>query len=179
MSRLSKEDAREAEINKIAGCVHAEIIAELRAESAAMGKLMKLALALDRAKRSGSIADIKAAQEEHDSHKSWCIEQFPDAPEAAEKSFGDTIKSLRVANDLLLWQVASSTGITRLYLERIEGGEVVPPEEVVRLLAKVLKTDEEVLLQLWRSSCEQPVNPALPTEPKISQEAEEHKFFWG
>jgi transcriptional regulator with XRE-family HTH domain len=95
------------------------------------------------------------------------------------RSFKDTIKSLRVANDLSLWQVASSTGITRLYLERIEGGEVVPPEEVVRLLAKVLKTDEDTLLQLWRSSCEQPVNPAAPTEPKISREAEEHKFFWG
>jgi transcriptional regulator with XRE-family HTH domain len=177
MSQLSKKDAREAEINEIAGCVHAEIIAELRAESAAINKLMKLALALDKAKRSGSIADIKAAQEAHDSHKSWCIEQFPDAPEATERSFQDTIKSLRVANDLSLWQVASSTGITRLYLERTEGGEVVPPEEVVRLLAKVLKTDVDDLLQLWRSSCEQPVAPATPTEPSLSPEAEERRIF--
>jgi transcriptional regulator with XRE-family HTH domain len=95
--------------------------------------------------------------------------------EATQRSLKDTIKSLRVANDLLLWQVASSTGITKLYLERIEEGKAVPPEEVVKLLAKVLKTDEEALVRLWQS--EQPTAPELPTEPKISPEAREREIF--
>lgn len=178
MSRLSKKDAAEAEINEIARSVRDEVVAELQAEFVALGKLSQLASALDKARRSGSLAEINVAQEDHDKHKSWCIEQFPDAPEVRRRSFGDTIKSFRVASDLLLWQVASSTGITKLYLERIEGGEVVPPEEVVTLLARVLKTDADDLLQLLHPSCEQPVAPVPPTAPKISREAEEHNFFW-
>jgi cyanate lyase len=64
-----------------------------------------------------------------------------------------------------------------LNLEAIEGGREVPTEKVVKALAKWLVTDEEALLQLWRSSYEQPVTPALPTEPKISPEAREREIF--
>jgi transcriptional regulator with XRE-family HTH domain len=93
------------------------------------------------------------------------------------RSFKDTIKSWRVEKDLGLHQVAPLVGITRIYLERIEEGKAVPPQDVVRALAKVLETDEESLLQLWRSSCEQPVAPATPTEPSLSPEAEERRIF--
>jgi cyanate lyase len=95
------------------------------------------------------------------------------------KNFGYEIGSLRVAKDLRHWELAYLTGIPALNLQAIERGKEVPTEEMVKSLAKELKTDEEALLQLWRSSYEQPIAPALPTEPSLSREAEEHKFFWG
>jgi plasmid maintenance system antidote protein VapI len=95
------------------------------------------------------------------------------------KNFGCEIGSLRVDKDLRHWELAYLTGIPALNLQAIELGEEVPTEEMVKSLAKEFGTDEEALLQLWRSSYEQPVAPALSTEPKISREAEEHKFFWG
>jgi transcriptional regulator with XRE-family HTH domain len=98
--------------------------------------------------------------------------------ETTMKSFGHAIKSLRVAKDLSLRQAASLVGVTDLYLDRIEESGAIPPGEVVKELAKALETDEDTLLQLWRSSYEQPVDSDTPTEPKISQEAEEHEFFW-
>jgi transcriptional regulator with XRE-family HTH domain len=98
--------------------------------------------------------------------------------ETTIKSFGDTIKSLRVEQDLPLKETAYLVCVTPINLQTIEEGKEVPTEKVVRALAKWLVTDEEALLQLWRSSYEQPVAPTTPTEPKLSREAEEHKFFW-
>jgi transcriptional regulator with XRE-family HTH domain len=95
--------------------------------------------------------------------------------EVTQRSFKDTIKSLRVARNLGLHQAAPLIGITRIYLERIEEGKAVPTKDVVRALAKVLETDEEALVQLWQS--EQPTAPELPTEPKISPEAREREIF--
>ena len=175
MSRLSKKDAHGAEIDEIARCVHAEVVAELQAEFVAFNKLNKLEDALGKAKRGGIFTEITAAQEDHDKHKSWCIEQFPDAPGIRRRNFSDTIKSLRVSKALWLWQVASSVGITKLYLERIEEGSVLPPEEVVRDLAKFFETDANELLQLCQ---EQHVSMAPQTAPRISREAEENNFFW-
>jgi transcriptional regulator with XRE-family HTH domain len=114
------------------------------------------------------------------SFKSTQQEPLPDdACKDLPKNFGYEIGSLRVAKDLRHWELAYLTGIPALNLQAIELGKEVPTEEMVKSLAKELKTDEEALLQLWRSSCEQPVTTTAPTEPKISREAEEHKFFWG
>ncbi len=157
MSRLSKKDAHEAEL-------------------AALGKLTQLASALGKARGLGSTAEIEIAQEAYDNHNSWCIEQFPSDPEikrncnSSNRNFSDTIKSLRVANDLLLWQVASLVGITKLYLERLEEGAALPPEEVVRGLAKALKADADELLQLCH---EQHVSLA----PIPTPEAEERRIL--
>jgi cyanate lyase len=113
------------------------------------------------------------------SFKSTQREPLPDNTcKDSPRNFGSEIESLRVAKDLWYWKLAYSTGIPVLNLQAIERGEEIPTEEMVKSLARELKTDEEALLQLWRSSYEQPVVPALPTELKISREAEEHKFFW-
>jgi transcriptional regulator with XRE-family HTH domain len=95
--------------------------------------------------------------------------------EVTQRSFKDKIKSWRIDKDLGLHQVARMARVNRIYLELIEKGEAVPTEDVVKKLAKVLGKDEEAL-ELWQS--EQPKAPELPTEPNISPEAEEDKFFW-
>jgi transcriptional regulator with XRE-family HTH domain len=88
------------------------------------------------------------------------------------RSFGNTIKSLRVAKDLSLHKTARLVGATHFYIDRIEEGAVVPTEGIAKKLAKSLARDAEeegALLQLWRSSCEQ---PTAPTEPSLSPEAD-------
>ena len=64
------------------------------------------------------------------------------------KHFSNNIKSFRVAKDLSLRETAYLVGIMHLYLKRIEKGEAIPPEGVVRNLAKVLGVNAEDLLQL-------------------------------
>lgn len=86
------------------------------------------------------------------------------------REFGDTIKSLRVAKDLGLHEVAPLVGVTRIYLERIEEGAAVPPEEVVKELAKAFEADADELLRLCQ---EQHVALA----PISSPEAEERRIF--
>lgn len=69
------------------------------------------------------------------------------------KSFGDTVRSLRIAQDLGLRETASKVGISPAYLSRIERGKESPPRpEVVKELARVLAADPDVLYRLSSST---------------------------
>ncbi len=68
-------------------------------------------------------------------------------------SFGDTIRDLRVAQDLGLRETASKVGISPAYLSRIERGKERPPSpEVIKALAKTLAADPDVLYRLSSST---------------------------
>lgn len=68
-------------------------------------------------------------------------------------SFGETIRDLRVAQDLGLRETASKVGISPAYLSRIERGKERPPRpEVIKLIAKVLAADPDVLFRLSSST---------------------------
>lgn len=69
------------------------------------------------------------------------------------KSFGETIRDLRVAQDLGLRETAGKVGISPAYLSRIERGKERPPRpEVIKELAKVLAADPDVLFRLSSST---------------------------
>ncbi len=69
------------------------------------------------------------------------------------KNFGETIRDLRVAQNLGLRQTASKVGISPAYLSRIERGKEHPPRpEVIKQLAKVLAADPDVLFCLSSST---------------------------
>jgi HTH-type transcriptional regulator, competence development regulator len=68
-------------------------------------------------------------------------------------NFGETIRDLRVAQDLGLRETAGKVGISPAYLSRIERGKERPPRpEVVKSLAKVLAADPDVLFRLSSST---------------------------
>ncbi|MCI2975628.1 MAG: helix-turn-helix domain-containing protein [Ferrimicrobium sp.] len=68
-------------------------------------------------------------------------------------SFGETVRDLRVAQDLGLRETASKIGISPAYLSRIERGKERPPRpEVVKALAKELAADPDVLFRLSSST---------------------------
>ena len=70
----------------------------------------------------------------------------------AMKNFGETLRDLRVAQDLGLRETATKVGISPAYLSRIERGKERPPRpEVIKELAKVLAADPDV-----RSVCPRP-----------------------
>ena len=103
-------------------------------------------------------------------------------------SFGETIRDLRVAQDLGLRETASKIGISPAYLSRIERGKERPPRpEVVKALAKVLAADPDVLFRL-SSSTDPEVVDFLHDQPEAMTffrylkdssftEAEMKKFF--
>lgn len=69
------------------------------------------------------------------------------------KNFGETIRDLRIAQDLGLRETASKVGISPAYLSRIERGKESPPRpEVIKELAKVLAADPDVLFRLSSST---------------------------
>lgn len=71
----------------------------------------------------------------------------------AMKNFGETIRDLRVAQDLGLRETATKVGISPAYLSRIERGKECPPRpEVIKELAKVLAADPDVLFRLSSST---------------------------
>jgi transcriptional regulator with XRE-family HTH domain len=71
----------------------------------------------------------------------------------AMSSFGETIRDLRVAQDLGLRETASKVGISPAYLSRIERGKEKPPRpEVIKALAKALAADPDVLFRLSSST---------------------------
>jgi transcriptional regulator with XRE-family HTH domain len=67
------------------------------------------------------------------------------------KTFGETIRELRVAKDLLLREVAAILQIDPSLLSRIETGEKSATREQVIQLAKILKADENELLVSYLS----------------------------
>ncbi len=83
------------------------------------------------------------------------------------KNFGDTIRNLRVAQDLGLRQTAAKVGISPAYLSRIERGKERPPRpEIIKELAKVLAADPDVLFRL-SSSTDPEVVDFLNEQPEI------------
>ncbi len=69
------------------------------------------------------------------------------------KKFGDTIRSLRIAQELGLRETAMVVGISPTYLSRIERGKESPPRpDIIKNLAKVLAADPDVLFRISASS---------------------------
>ena len=69
------------------------------------------------------------------------------------KNFGETIRELRVAQNLGLRETASIVNISPTYLSRIERGKECPPRpEVIKELAYVLAADPDVLFRLSSST---------------------------
>lgn len=67
--------------------------------------------------------------------------------------FGETLRELRVAQDLGLRELALKVGISPAYLSRIERGKERPPKpETVKALAKFLAADPDVLFRLSSST---------------------------
>lgn len=83
------------------------------------------------------------------------------------KNFGETIRDLRVAQDLGLRETAQKVGISPAYLSRIERGKEYPPRpEVIKDLAKVLAADPDVLFRL-SSSTDPEVVDYLHDQPEV------------
>lgn len=69
------------------------------------------------------------------------------------KAFGQSIRDLRIAQDLGLRETANMVGISPAYLSRIERGKEHPPRpEVIKALARVLAADPDVLFRLSSST---------------------------
>ena len=66
-----------------------------------------------------------------------------------ENQFGNKIKQLREANNLLQRQVAGFLEIDTPMLSKIERGERKAKKEQVLLFAEVLKSNKNELLTLW------------------------------
>lgn len=85
----------------------------------------------------------------------------------AMKNFGETIRDLRVAQDLGLRETAIRVGISPAYLSRIERGKERPPRpEVIKELAKILAADPDVLFRL-SSSTDPEVVDYLHDQPEV------------
>jgi len=83
------------------------------------------------------------------------------------KDFGATIRDLRVAQDLGLRETAIKVGISPAYLSRIERSKERPPRpEVIKVLAKVLAADPDVLFRL-SSSTDPDVVDYLHDQPEV------------
>lgn len=69
------------------------------------------------------------------------------------KNFGETIRELRVAQNLGLRETATKVNISPTYLSRIERGKEYPPRpEVIKELAHILAADPDVLFRLSSST---------------------------
>lgn len=69
------------------------------------------------------------------------------------KDFGETLRELRIAQDLGLRETAGKVGISPAYLSRIERGKEHPPRpEIIKELAKLLAADPDVLFRLSSST---------------------------
>lgn len=83
------------------------------------------------------------------------------------KNFGETIRDLRVAQDLGLRETATKVGISPAYLSRIERGKERPPRpEIIKELARVLAADPDVLFRL-SSSTDPEVVDYLHDQPEV------------
>ena len=83
------------------------------------------------------------------------------------KSFGETIRELRVAQDLGLRETAGKIGISPAYLSRIERNKEKPPKpETIKTLAKQLAADPDVLFRI-SSSTDPEVTNFLNEQPEV------------
>ncbi|MBK1654914.1 helix-turn-helix domain-containing protein [Allochromatium vinosum] len=83
------------------------------------------------------------------------------------KTFGDTLRELRVAQQLGLREMAGKAGISPAYLSRIERGKESPPSpEVIKSMARVLATDPDILFRL-SSSTDPEIVDFLRSQPDV------------
>ncbi len=83
------------------------------------------------------------------------------------KNFGETVRDLRVAQDLGLRETAVKIGISPAYLSRIERAKERPPRpDVIKALAKALAADPDVLFRL-SSSTDPEVVDYLHIQPDV------------
>jgi len=83
------------------------------------------------------------------------------------KNFGETIRELRIAQDFGLRETATKVGVSPAYLSRIERGKENPPKpEIIKMLAKVLAADPDVLFRL-SSSTDPEVVDYLHNQPEV------------
>lgn len=83
------------------------------------------------------------------------------------KSFGETIRDLRSAQNLGLRETATKVGISPAYLSRIERGKESPPRaEIIKELAKLLAADPDVLFRL-SSSTDPELAGYLHAQPEV------------
>jgi transcriptional regulator with XRE-family HTH domain len=83
------------------------------------------------------------------------------------KNFGETVRDLRVAQDLGLRETAVKIGISPAYLSRIERAKERPPRpDVIKALAKALAADPDVLFRL-SSSTDPEVVDYLHVQPDV------------
>jgi transcriptional regulator with XRE-family HTH domain len=69
------------------------------------------------------------------------------------KSFGETLRALRVAQHLGLREMAVTVDISPAYLSRIERGKERPPKpEIIKKFARILAADPDVLFRLSSST---------------------------
>jgi len=83
------------------------------------------------------------------------------------KTFGETIRELRIAQDLGLRETATRVGISPAYLSRIERGKERPPRpEFIKEMARVLAADPDVLFRL-SSTTDPEIIDYLHRQPEI------------
>nr|WP_035574082.1 helix-turn-helix transcriptional regulator [Halomonas sp. HL-48] len=85
------------------------------------------------------------------------------------KKFGETLRELRVAQELGLRETAVRVGISPAYLSRIERGKESPPRpELIKSLARELAADPDVLFRL-ASSTDPDISSYLLDHPEAVQ----------
>ena len=85
------------------------------------------------------------------------------------KAFGETLRALRLAQDLGLRETAGKIGISPAYLSRIEREKERPPKPgVIKALAKELAADPDVLFRL-SSSTDPEVTDFLNDQPEAME----------
>lgn len=83
------------------------------------------------------------------------------------RDFGQTVRDLRIAQELGLRETAVLVGISPAYLSRIERGKEHPPKpEVIKDIARVLGADPDVLFRL-AASTDPEVTSLLQDRPDI------------
>ena len=83
------------------------------------------------------------------------------------KNFGETLRELRVAQNIGLREMAVKVDISPAYLSRIERGKERPPRpELIKSFAKILAADPDVLFRL-SSSTDLEVVDFLREQPEI------------
>lgn len=85
------------------------------------------------------------------------------------KTFGETIRELRVAQDLGLRETAGKVGISPAYLSRIERGKESPPNpDIIKAIARNLAADPDVLFRL-SSSTDPELTDYMHSQPEVMQ----------
>ena len=93
------------------------------------------------------------------------------------RSFGETIREMRKAQEMGLRAAANRLGISPAYLSRIERGREGPPKpELVKRIATLLGGDPDLLFRLADST--DPTLPSTFTSRRMSPNSCERQRLW-